>query len=700
MSFSLFVSCPRGLEYLLGDELKALGLNITKTTPMGVYGHVDNLALIYHICLWSRIANRVQLILFNGNVANDQSIYQLCHQFHWHTVFSPEKTFAIEFHGKSRQIRNTMYGAQLIKDAIVDYFSREGKRPSVDKKNHNILIHAYLKHDELTVSLDLCGYSLHQRGYRNKAGLAPIKENVAAALLMRANWHQAFAEGISLVDPFCGSATLLIEAALIASQTAPGLLRHDQAVTHWAGHKPSLWQKVRKLATEQIIAPNNQIIGFDVNPKAIKLAEQSIEAAGFSKYITIKQQAISDYQPISGRGIILSNPPYGERLDEATPLIPTYQDIGRALAAQVDWQAYILTSNQMLAKAIGLRSFKQYQFFNGQIEAKLYCFKMDKNNQLRFDSDKALSENCQMLINRLSKNLKNLSKWRNQSNISCYRLYDADIPEYACAVDIYDNWAHIQEYAAPKSIPEHKTEQRILDMMQALPRVLSIPPANLVLKQRRRQKGRNQYQTQDNKKHYVTVHEGHAKFYINLHDYLDTGLFLDHRLLRQKFFQTLHGKTLLNCFCYTGAFSVQAALGGAKTVNVDLSKTYLDWAEKNFKLNNLNTNQHQFIQADCLQWLNSHKKQFDVILLDPPSFSNSKRMKTTLDIQRDHTSLINRAMKLLAPAGTLYFSTNLRKFKISEQLKEKYQITDITHKTTDVDFKRSKNTHQCYEIKF
>lgn len=695
MTYSLFISCPKGMEYLLGDELSALGLSITKTTPMGVYGEVDNLTLVYRLCLWSRIANRIQLILFNGHLLNDeQSIYRLCHQFHWQKVFTSDKTFAIEFHGKSKSIRNTMYGAQLVKDAIVDYFKRHGRRPDVDKTNPDVRLHAYLKHNELTVSLDLCGYSLHQRGYRKTPGLAPLKENVAAAVLMRSNWPSLSQQGLSLVDPFCGSGTLLIEAALIATQTAPGLLRQDQALKHWVAHVPSLWDKTRDAAKQQITPLTNRLIGFDSNPRAINLAQQSAHMAGFADDIHFKQQAINDYHPIDGQGIIVTNPPYGERLDETSALIPVYQNLGHAMSQQLSWQAFVLTTNPMLAKATGLRSHKQYQFYNGPLEAQLYCFKLDNNKQYDNIESKSSSDN-QTLKNRLLKNKKHLNKWLQREDIQCYRLYDADIPEYACAIDVYDDWVHVQEYAAPRSIAQHKAEQRVLDMMKTLPQVLSVPPSQLILKQRKPQKGSNQYQSVNNKQQFLTVREGKAKFYLNLHDYLDTGLFLDHRALRRHFHETTAGKLVLNCFCYTGTFSVQAALGGAKTVNVDLSNTYLNWAKKNFKLNQLKLEEHQFIQADCLEWLKQAEQHFDVILLDPPSFSNSKRMKSTLDIQRDHVPLINSAMKLLNPKGCLYFSTNLRKFKLSPLL-QGYRIKEITQKTLDEDFKRSKPSHQCF----
>lgn len=700
MNYPLFISCPRNMEYLLEDELNTLGLDVSKVSPMGVYGDA-NLKTLYDICLWSRIANRAQLILFSGDVTDEASLNQLCRQFDWKTIFSVDKTIAIDFHGESSFINNTMYGAQLVKDGVVDYFKQYGDRPSVDKKNPDVRLHGYIKHNTLTVSLDLLGYSLHQRGYRLAAGGAPLKENIAAAILIRIGWTDLAAKGYHFVDPLCGSGTFLIEAAMMAAKIAPGLLRKDQAFKHWEGHDAQLWESAIDAAQLKRQPIKNNIIGFDCSTKILKIAQENISAMGLSEWITVRQQAIQDFQPQPGPGLLVCNPPYGERLEDPLTLLPLYQDIGTALFTHCQgWQAAVLTTNPMLAKAIGLRFEKKYNFYNGPLQAKLYCIHVDEANQLKSHSKDNLNPRAQALHNRLSKNKKHLSKWLKRTQHTCYRLYDADLPDYAFAVDIYGDWAHVQEYAPPKEIPENKANQRIVEMLQVLTELLRIPSNHIVLKQRKRQKGTEQYQAFDQSKKFFTVTEGPAKFKVNLHDYLDTGLFLDHRPLRLQFSNTLQGKKFLNCFCYTATVSVQAALSGATTCNVDLSNTYIEWAKQNFKLNNIQLREHNFVQADCLQWLRNCRVQFDVIFLDPPSFSNSKRMDTTLDIQRDQEALVNLAMKLLVPNGVLYFSNNFKKFKLSPAISEKYDVLDITKQTLDEDFKHSKNIHHCYTIKF
>jgi 23S rRNA (guanine2445-N2)-methyltransferase / 23S rRNA (guanine2069-N7)-methyltransferase len=700
MLFPIFVSCPKGLENLLTIELEALGLQNAKNSPQGVFGDAS-LTCIYQIALWSRLANRIHLILFSGQAYNSQMLYKSCEQFAWQTVFSGENSIKIQFHGTSPQLRNEMYSAQVVKDAIADHFRKlSGNRPSVDKQDAQIQIHAYLKYDQVTVSLDLVGYSLHQRGYRKEQGQAPLKENLAAALLWRMNWPQIANNGGSFADLMCGSGTLVIEAALMACKIAPGLLRQDQAFPYWIHHQPNLWEKLKQEARAQQQKPGIAFYGSDIQGKAIEKARENAFRAGVDHLIQWSQQAIDtthatqDFSP----GLLVINPPYGERLGEQLDLIPTYQELGHTLFEQFQgWQAGVLTSDPMLAKAIGLRSHKSYSFFNGSIPCQLYCISLDEKNLLKQGHDQALSAHAQMLANRLQKNFSHLNKWAQRQNIECYRVYDADLPEYAFAIDKYGDYFVLQEYMPPKAIPDHVAASRRLDMMTVIPKVFKISAHQLIIKQRRPQKEK-QYQKTDNKKQFITAHEGQAQFYLNLHDYLDTGIFLDHRILRLEFAKLRPMTKFLNLFCYTATASVHAAIAGAYTTNVDLSNTYINWATQNFQLNRIPPQKHKFIQSDVFEWLKSAQETFDVIYMDTPSFSNSKRMKGTLDIQRDHLFMIRLALKRLHPEGRLYFSTHLRSFKLDESIQEFAKVQNISRKTLDEDFKRDPKIHHCFVI--
>lgn len=700
MNYSLFISAAKGLEYLLEIEMKTLGLHVTRVNPQGVYGEAS-LSTLYELCLWTRLANRVQLILFSGEAREEQSLYRLCNQFHWQTLFTPDKTFAIEFHGCSEAIRNTMYGAQLVKDAVVDHFRKlTGSRPNVDSKNPDIRLHAHLHHDQLTLSYDLTGYSLHQRGYRLQAGEAPLKENIAAAMLLRANWPLLAEKGYGFLDPFCGAGTLVIEAAMMAANIAPGLLRHDQSFIHWVNHHPSLWEKMRSQALEAITPSSIRLQGSDANAKLVSIALANAEKAGVLPMVEFTHTDLKNCRPTKPLGLIACNPPYGERLGNANQLIPLYQELGSTAFTHFQgWQLCLLTANPMLAKAVGLRAEKQYTLFNGALECKLYNISLNEDNKLKNNASlESLSASAKMFANRLKKNLQHLQKWARRNQIQAFRLYDKDLPEYAYAIDIYNENAVLQEYKAPKDIDPKKAEKRRLEVIQVVPMVLGIPADKLIIKERKQQKGANQYQKIHQSQQRIEVQEGAIKCLVNLNDYLDTGLFLDHRPLRLQLAKLPPKTRFLNCFCYTATASLHAAMAGAITINVDLSQTYLTWAEDNFRLNHIDTRRHQFIQMDCLEWLSITRDSFDVIFLDPPSFSNSKRMKDTLDIQRDHVTLIDSAMRLLEPSGVLYFSTNFRYFKLDPEIEKKYKVKDISEETIDLDFKRNKRIHHCYRL--
>ena len=699
MIFPVFVSSPKGLEYLLEDELKSLGFVVSRVSPQGVYGDVD-LPMIYRVCLWSRLANRVHLILFSGPAHDKHALYELCRAFSWDTLCSVDNTLAVMFHGQSLAFRHSLFGAQVIKDAIVDSFrAQTGSRPMVDRLTPHLSFHAYLKHDTVMVSLDVTGYSLHQRGYRLLAGSAPLKENVAAALLVRANWPRLLQENYVLHDPCCGAGTLVIEALMMAAHIAPGLLREDKAFVHWKGHQPLLWDSLRQDARREITPPTMCALGSDHDGAVLAFADKNARRAGVSEWVEWKNMPLRAARPMQAKGLLVTNPPYGVRLGEETELLPFYKDLGQVLHAHYQgWEAALLTPSPLLAKATGLRAHRQYTLYNGPMLCKVYCITLGPTNQLHDLSDVTLSAGVTMFANRLQKNVAHLQKWAKRNHITCYRVYDADLPEYAYAIDIYDQYAILQEYRAPSSVDPLKAAQRRLDVLHTVPGVLGIAADHLIEKLRQQQKGSHQYQKLNQAQRQITVTEGRAVFKVNLTDYVDTGLFLDHRPLRLQFATLKPGMRFLNCFCYTATASVHAALAGASTVNVDLSHTYLAWALDNFKLNHLDVLAHQFIHYDCLQWLYITDERFDVIFLDPPSFSNSKRMEGTLDIQRDHEVLIEAARRLLKPQGVLYFSTNLRQFKLSPDLQASDLVENISATTIDLDFKRNTRIHQCFKI--
>ncbi|MCW8194131.1 bifunctional 23S rRNA (guanine(2069)-N(7))-methyltransferase RlmK/23S rRNA (guanine(2445)-N(2))-methyltransferase RlmL [Proteobacteria bacterium 005FR1] len=712
---ALFFSCPKGLESILQDELAALGGSDLRQTVAGVYATGD-LTFAYRCCLWSRLANKAFLPLDKIAADSADELYEGVHAIDWSQHLRADGSLWIDFIGTNEGLRNSQFAAQKVKDAIVDRLRLpDGQRPSVLRDNPDLIVNVRLSKQKAVVSIDLAGASLHKRGYRTDSVLAPLKENLAAALLVRSNWLSVAEQGGAFIDPMCGSGTLLIEAAMMAADIAPGIWRSQFAFERWLQHDPAIWQQLKAEAEQRrqrgLARGLPEIRGYDEHPLAIRAAERNIEAAGLGEFVRVLRKRLEEFKrPTHGElnsGLLLTNPPYGERLGEHQALVPLYRRLGDVLKNDfVGWQAGVFTGNPELGKVMGLRSQKKYKLFNGSIPSELLLFDVREENfvsdrgERKIDPAAELSPGAEMVANRLKKNRKQLEKEFRKRSIDCYRVYDADLPEYAAAIDLYGDHVHIQEYAPPKTVEARKAEARLMEIQQAVASVFQVDGDKISVKQRRRNPGKQQYEKlQDNAfEKLLTVHEANAKYLVNLWAYLDTGVFLDHRLVRQKVAELALGKRLLNLFCYTATATVQAAIGGARSsVSVDMSRTYLQWARKNFELNRL-SQWHELVQADCLAWLDSCREPFDVILLDPPSFSNSKRMEEILDVQRDHVKLIKRCMELLNPGGTLVFSTNLKRFKMDEEQLSAFRIADITRATIDRDFQRHPDIHRCFLI--
>lgn len=694
--FEFLVTTSKGLDELLAKEISALCPQLSVKTKPGQVLFSGEIEHAYKICLWSRLANRVLLKVAEGHVDVADDVYQITSSVNWTSHFSVDSTFVVDFVGANHCINNTQFGALKIKDAVVDQFNELFEsRPSVSKIDPDIRLQGRMWSDKLTVYLDLSGHSLHQRHYRVKTGLAPVKEHIACAMLVRSGWTQN--KALPLLDPMCGAGTIAIEAALMAANIAPALKRKDWGFTRWLQHDATLWQSLVTDAESKIVESTNVICASDIDHGVVAIAKENADAAGVFSAIEFNTIDACKVTPPKGQapGYIVSNPPYGERLSEITALLPLFQAWGVNLKEHFKgWNLSLLTSNRDLLRSMKMFANKEYKLMNGKLECQLVNFALDEKNCVT--REVSLSNND--FANRLTKNLKRLSKWLKTENTNCYRIYDADLPEYNVAIDRYGDWLVVQEYAAPKDVPAAKAKRRLHEVIVALPDCVDVPSEQIIMKVRAQQKGKSQYEKVSQTQKTVEVYENGAKFKLNLTDYLDTGLFLDHRITRQLVQQRVKDKDVLNLFAYTGSVSVHAAIGKAKSVTtVDMSNTYVDWAKENFALNNLK-GPYEFIQADCLTWLDRHNKQYDFIFIDPPSFSNSKRMDTTWDVQRDHLALLSNAVRCLRPGGEIMFSNNLRQFKLDEEGVGKLglSIQDFTQKTLPEDFKRNPKIHGCW----
>ncbi|KJU78087.1 50S rRNA methyltransferase [Ectopseudomonas oleovorans] len=719
--YEIVLTCPKGLEGLLLEEARGLGLEDAREQTAAVRGHAE-IEVAYRLCLWSRLANRVLLVLSRFAMNNADELYDGVQAVDWRDHLEPSGSLAVEFSGNGSGIDNTHFGALKVKDAIVDRLrTAGGERPSIDKLNPDLRVHLRLDRGEAVLSLDLSGHSLHQRGYRLQQGAAPLKENLAAAVLIRAGWPRIAAEGGALADPMCGVGTFLVEAALMAADIAPNLKRERWGFSNWLGHVPAIWKKLHAEAEQRaavgLAKPPLWIRGYEADPRLIQPGRNNVERAGLSDWVKIYQGELGSFEPRpdqNQKGLVISNPPYGERLGDEASLLYLYQNLGERLRqACLGWEAAVFTGAPELGKRMGLRSHKQYAFWNGALPCKLLLIRVQTEQfvtgerRAREDDQEPaqdapqqarLSEGGQMFANRLQKNLKQLGKWARREGVECYRLYDADMPEYAVAVDLYRDYVHVQEYAAPRSIDPDKAQARLLDALAAIPQALGVAQSRVVIKRRERQAGTKQYQRQAAQGEFMELNEGGVKLLVNLTDYLDTGLFLDHRPLRLRLQREAAGKRFLNLFCYTATATVHAAKGGARsTTSVDLSKTYLDWARRNLALNGF-SDKHRLEQGDVMAWLAEDRGEYELIFIDPPTFSNSKRMEGVFDVQRDHVELLDLAMARLARGGVLYFSNNFRKFQLDESLVARYQVEEISAQTLDPDFARNPKIHRAWRF--
>lgn len=714
-----FASCNKGLEYLLADEMLALGCARATATMAGVNAE-GTLEDAQRAVLWSRLASRVLWPLAEFPCDDEHALYRGVAVLPWREHMDETMTLAVDAHVSGDAITHARYAAQRVKDAVVDTLREAtGVRPSVDIDAPDLRLNLVVRKGRAIVSVDLGGGPMHRRGWRRAQGEAPLKENLAAAVLLRGGWKQVYADGGALLDPMCGSGTLMIEGALMAADVAPGLMRHgDVLPSRWLGFDEKSWARMYAQAHERERAGRDALRdvfhGSDSDPHMIRAARENATAAGLREAIAFDvcdMAALPAQQ--ARRGLVVCNPPYDARL-AADPAL--YRTLGDALKRAVpNWRASLLCGDVALAHATGLRVAKKYQLFNGAIECSLVVCDPVRPAMRDDAQPRALSDGAQMLANRLRKNLRNLKSWRAREGVECFRAYDADLPEYAAAIDVYPEtddpdttWLHVQEYAAPAQIPEADVRRRFGEVLAAAREVFGVPRERVATKTRARGKGGSKYAQAGAgfgpRGESFVVREGEARLRVNLFDYLDTGLFLDHRPLRQRIFREARGRRFLNLFCYTGAATVQAAVGGAAaTTSVDLSATYLQWLSDNLRENTLDGRAiggeaHRLVQADAVAWLEADVGRYDLIFCDPPTFSNSARADD-FDVQREHVRLLRAAVARLAQGGVVYFSNNFRRFRLDvDAVAEFADCEDISAQTIPQDFARNPRIHQAWRL--
>ena len=685
--------CPKGCEESLAEEVRNLDIEVSDVRPTAIHA-CGTLQEGYRLCLWSRVASRVLLPLIEIDAEDDTALYDALREVPWWEHFDAKQTFAIGSSQASKSPFPSNFWVQRAKDAIVDSFrDHAGARPSIDKKAPAIRLHLHIGEAHHELALDFSGEGLHRRGYRREGGKAPLKENLAAAILYLAGWPEAARRGLTLMDPTCGSGTFLIEAALMATNCAPGLLRDRFGFERWLKHDAPAFAGERNAAlTARKAECTSRIFGCDASEKALSYVRENLAAAGVEQHVSLAVQELSAIEKPAETGILVCNPPYGHRLGDEGTLFLFYQSLGDTLKRAFDgWTAYVFAAHGGNLKHLGLRPTRRHVLYNGAIECRLIEIPVRgaASGSAKAPGWRKPSEKAQMFANRIKKNKKKWKRWAKRNGVECYRIYDADIPEYNVAVDHYPSRAVVHVFQKERDVDDDRAKQRVQDVLMTLPGALGIDPSDLVVKVRRKHDEGDQYARISQQDAEMLVSEGDLRFVVNLEDRIDTGLFLDHRAVRAYAAERCKSKRMLNLFAYTCSVSVAAAVGGAKqTTSVDLSNTYLDWGKKNFEANGLDPAKHRFVRDDATRWIARDRNSYDWIFINPPTFSRSKMSKGNFNIHKDHASLIENAMRSLDRKGELLFTTHARAFELDQAVTKRFRVEDVTKQLVPPDFVR------------
>lgn len=726
--FPIVARTLTGLEEALGDELRGLGAESIEVGKRFVAFTGDR-TVLYRANLCCRLAIRILTPIAEFPATDEKQLYAGVQAIDWADLVASTGSIWVDPHVRDSFLTHSLYGAQLVKDAIVDQLrERFGKRPTVDRDRPDLRIALHLSENRARLYRDASGESLHKRGYRAKTLAAPLSEVLAAGMLVLAGWSSE----TPLVDGMCGAGTIAIEAALLARNLAPGLHRPDFGFFRWRDFDRDLWASVVAEARKRA-RPTAEITirASDQDCEAVSIARDNARRAGVAADIRFEESEFERLRPEGPAGLVVLNPPYDERL-KAQRLGDLYRRIGDVLKQRFGgWQAAILTGSREAAKNIGLRPRRRFVVFNGPIECRLLAFDLvaprpraadaasDAIEQPGGDDDgvdsvpsspsssparvggrsEAWARQAEIFRNRLEKLARHRRKWARRQDISCYRLYERDIPEIPFVIDWYEGRLHAQEFERPHDRTEGEHSVWVERMIRLAGETLGVDRADIFVKRHIRRVDRVQYDRVDDIGRVFDVREGGLTFKVNLSDYLDTGLFLDHRQTRAMVRAAAKGKRFLNLFAYTGSFTVYAAAGEAtETTTVDLSNTYLEWAEANLAANDFKGKKHRLVRDDGREFLRRDRgAPYDLVVIDPPTFSNSKRTKDDWDVQRDHRELLELAISRTSPRGLIYFSTNSRRFRFDAEDLPGWTSREITRQTLPPDF-RNRRIHRSFLI--
>jgi 23S rRNA (guanine2445-N2)-methyltransferase / 23S rRNA (guanine2069-N7)-methyltransferase len=739
-SLQLIATTAFGLEAVVVRELANLGYDARVVRP-GRLAFSGDASAVARTNLWLRSADRVLIELAAFPAADFDALFDTTRSLPWEEWIAADAAMPVRGRSQKSQLTSVPAVQRTVKKAIVERLLSARSVLSLPETGPPVPVEVSIVEDTATLDLDTSGEGLHRRGYRTLAAAAQLRETLAAALVQLSFWKP----DRPLVDPLCGTGTIVIEAAMIGRRLAPGRNR-SFAAEFWSAKPPlgrelgaerqaAAWAAAREEARDLALPSLPQrIIGCDADAEALKLARHHAQLAGVAEDLHFQQHQFSELSSSRQYGCVVTNPPYGLRMGTDEEVEELYRSMPEVLRRLKTWSHFILSARPDLERLVGQEADKRRKLYNGRIACTLYQFfgprPPRRKDEARVEArasfnippltpppqgegDKAIKTKAAFgglheeaerqateFSNRLKKLARHLRRWPTKRGISCYRIYERDIPEIPLVVDRYEDALHIAEFERPHDRTPAEHADWLDHMVRAAAEALDTPKELVFVKHRERQRGAAQYERVDNRQALRVVQEGGLKFQVNLSDYVDTGLFLDHRITRSMVRDIAAGTRVLNLFCYTGAFTVYAAAGSAiETMSVDLSANYLDWAQENMRLNGFTAAEHRVVRADSREFLRglNRKREFDLAVVDPPTFSNSKRLEEDWDVQRDHGGLLRQVLDVMRPGGTVFFSTNSRRFKLDEAALAGATVREISKQTVPEDF-RNKRIHRCWRI--
>ena len=737
-------TCPKGFERLLADELRQL--RVPQVRPLrGQVSFGGGLADAYRACLWSRLASRVLLVLARVDAPGSDALYEGVRSIDWADHLAPGATLAVDAHGTNAQLRNSQFVALRVKDAICDQlFRSRGARPQVDLRHPDVTVGVRLSGARATLSVDLSGEPLFRRGYdsydsRSSSHVASLRPDYAAALLTAGGWSAVVgaARRAGTAPVLCAlwaaRGSVLVEAASAALDRAPGLLRARWGFAGWAGHDDRAWEDLLAEAdgrAQDGAAFPLEIVAADGRPGCEAACRQALRVAGMSAEPAFPSAAEAvgrARKAAPGTALTCCDLSWlgeGELAEEAAAYAEASRAAGLPLAA--------LARGTALDSALRSRPALVTDVIVGRDPASIRVYGAAAPGAAPAPAPEVsvAGERVPVLVAasdqfaaRLAKVARLRARWARREDVTCYRVYDADLPDYAVAIELYEGsetpgrWLRVSEYAAPRDVDPELAHRRLLDVLSIAPKVMRVSPQDVSLRVRARARGGSQYAWEGVDPGHAglpagahLVDEGGLTFEVNFSSRLDCGIFLDHRETRSRIREMMKrasgSKSFLNLFAYTGTATCYAADGGARhTTTVDLSRPSLDWAWRNMARNGFTGPEHEYVQADVLSWVTEQRhsrRRWDLVFCDVPTFSNSSRMRSSsFDVQRDHVELVIGVSRLLTPGGSAIFSCNLRGFRPdTERLaRAGVALTDITAETIPEDFSRSPKIHHAYLVR-